>query len=363
MSYRKLISALVFAAFGFCFSGEARAQGCDNPDFCFDFGDFPSTIDNITGSHVQCDLQSGGSSNPFNTLDIGTGLGTATGTFTQTGTATCTQFPDTGPKKSLGICAFELTMTGVTTSACNTANNSFNASAFCQDSSLTVTGKITCPPDSANVMNLGIAGITRNRNKCEAVFPNGDSTGLPAGKVLDLTVTTEGLPLQCQGPFVAISKVKERWCNSGNFLDSAVDCTPPSGVTRRSTENVASAVPFDFDVQQTVNTSPTNCKGGKSIDKGGARVDILGSGTFNVANVNLPLLSCEGAQLHDCTPGDLNGDGFSDLACQVATCPTFGPALGALPRNPDGTVTATCTGQLNSETVILGIADVSVSPK
>src|SRR2546422_3115085 len=86
MSYRKLISALVFVVFGFCFSEAARAQeGCDNPDFCFDFG-FPSTIDNITGSHVQCDLQSGGSSNPFNTLDIGTGgLGTATATFAQTG--------------------------------------------------------------------------------------------------------------------------------------------------------------------------------------------------------------------------------------------------------------------------------------
>ena len=72
MSYRKLISALVFVAFGFCFSGEARAQGCDNPDFCFDFG-IPSTVDNITGSSVKCELQPGGASQPFNTLDIGTG--------------------------------------------------------------------------------------------------------------------------------------------------------------------------------------------------------------------------------------------------------------------------------------------------
>ena len=54
MSYRKLISALVFVAFGFCFSETARAQDCNNPDFCFDFG-IPVTVDNITGSSITCD--------------------------------------------------------------------------------------------------------------------------------------------------------------------------------------------------------------------------------------------------------------------------------------------------------------------
>src|SRR5262249_23683628 len=148
----------------------------------------------------------------------------------------------------------------------------------------------------------------------------------------------------------------KRWCNSGDFANSPVDCTPPSGVTRRSGEVATSAVPFNFDVQQTVNTSPTNCKGGKSIDKGGATVHIFGSSTFDVALVDLLISppSCEGAPLTGCTTSNANGDGFPDLTCNVATCPTFGPTLGKLPRNPDGTVTATCTGQLTSGTKALG---------
>src|ERR1041385_4491414 len=75
MFLRKLLSALVFAAFGLWFSGPATAQeefNCDNPDFCFDFG-IPSTIDNITGSSVECVLNPGGASNPINTLHISTG--------------------------------------------------------------------------------------------------------------------------------------------------------------------------------------------------------------------------------------------------------------------------------------------------
>src|SRR4029077_515480 len=67
MIYRKLISVLVFAVFGFCFSRAATAQdfSCDNPDFCFDFG-IPVTVDNITGSSVSCVLNPGGASDPFN---------------------------------------------------------------------------------------------------------------------------------------------------------------------------------------------------------------------------------------------------------------------------------------------------------
>jgi len=363
MYYRTLISALVFAAFGFCFSGEARAQGCDNPDFCFDFG-IPSVFDNFTGSSVQCEIAPGGASQPFNNLDIGTGLGTATATFTQTGTATCTHLPD---KKDLGACTFELTWEGVTTSKC-TANNSFTAAAFCQDNSLTVNGTITCA--SSGVMNLGIAGMTRNRNQCETVFPllkQGNTVILPAGKVLDLGITTDGSTGACEGPFVAISNVKERYCNSGDFSNGAVDCTPSVGPTRTTTPASTvqtSAVPFDFDVPQTVNVSPTFCKGGKAIDKGQAKINILGSNTFNVNNIDqTPPIQCEGAPLSCDAPVDLNGDGFLDLPCRVNTCPAFGPNLGQLERNADRTVTATCTGQLNSGTQILGIADVDVSPK
>src|SRR6266540_5583057 len=94
MTYKKLISALVFAAFGFCFTEAARAD-CDNPDFCFDWG-IPSTDTNITGSSVICTLQPGGST-PNNILDIGNGLGTASATFTQTGTGDCTYTPNVGP--------------------------------------------------------------------------------------------------------------------------------------------------------------------------------------------------------------------------------------------------------------------------
>lgn len=352
MSYKNLISALVFAAFGFCLSEAAKAQECDNPDFCFDFG-FPSTIDNLTGSHVLCDLDSGGS-NPNNTLDIGAGFGTATATFTQTGTANCTYYPDVGSSTDLGTCAFNLAMTGVTTSACTAATKSFTAGAFCQDGSLTVTGTLTCPPGSTNIMNLGIAGMTRNRHNCETVFPSGDSTGLPAGKVLDFTINTDSST--CTGPYSAISPIKERWCNSGDLLDSAVDCTPSSGPIRASTQVATSAVPFDLNVRQSVNTSL--CSGGGTKDKGQANIDIYGSNAFNVNNIdvknNANPLACEGQTLVCGKASDLNGDGFLDLPCQAVTCPIFGPALGDLPLNPDGTVTVTCTGQLKFGTAILG---------
>ena len=362
MSYRKLISALVFAAFGFWFSGEARAQGCDNPDFCWDFG-IPSVVDNITGSSVKCVLDPGGASQPFNTLDIGTGPGTADATFTQTGTATCTHLPN-GPSNE--TCAFELTMAGVTTSTCTTSN-SFNAGAFCQDNSLTVTGKITCP---SGVMNLGIAGMPLNKNQCEAVFPllkQGNTVILPAGKVLAMSITTDGSTGACKGPFVAISNVAERYCNSGDLTNGAVDCTPQAGPTRTTTPETTvqtSVVPFDFDVPQTVNTSPTFCKDRKAIDKGAAKLNIFGSNFFDVDNVDQGSLLCAGASLACDPAADLNGDGILDLPCRVNTCPAFGPNLGLLPRNDDRTVTATCTGKLNSSgTPILGMADVDVSPK
>lgn len=368
MSYRKLISALVFVAFGFCFSETARAQDCNNPDFCFDFG-IPVTVDNITGSSITCDLQPGGASEPFNNLDIGSGLGTSTATFTQTGTAKCTQVPDVGAKFPLGTCAFNLTMTRVTTSSCDTESNSFNASLRCQDivggggptltSTITptVTGTITCPPGSGNVINLGVAGITgTGTDTCENVFPAGN--GLLAGQVLDLTVTTKG---QCQGAYVSISSLKERYCNGG-FVNGPVDCTPIEGPTRTTnpaTTILPTAMTFDFDVRQTVNTKP--CKGPN--DQGNANIDILGSNSFDVADMNVSSVRCEGAPLFQCMTKDTNHDGIPDLACKVNTCPTFGPALGKLEKNPDGrTVTAICTGLLKSGQAIQGLDDVRVTP-
>jgi hypothetical protein len=359
MSYKKLISAVIIAAFGFCFSDTARAD-CDNPDFCWDFG-IPSPVDNITGSSVKCDLEPGGVSQPFNTL--AGGLNSNTGKFTQTGTATCTHLPDNA---DLGTCDFNLTWTGVSISSC--ANNSFTAGASCTDlfgGGLDVTGTVTCPGTPPKVMQLGFGGLTQNQ--CNQVFPQikqKNTVILPAGKVLDLTITTEGSA--CTGPFVAISNVKERYCNDG-FSGMGVDCTPtggPGGTTTEATTVNPSAVPFDFTVTQTVNTSPTFCKGGKSIDKGQATVSIFGAAnTFDVANINQSSLECEGAPLTCGTPTDLNNDGILDLPCRVNTCPTFGPALGQLPRIAPGVVSATCTGQLNSGTQILGIADVDVSPK
>ena len=181
MFYRKLISALVFAAFGFCFSGAAIAQDCNNPDFCWDFG-IPVTVDNFTGSSVSCVLDPGGAGDPFNTVHLSTGPYDPP-TFTQKGTATCTQFPDEGPSIPLGTCTFDLTWTGVRLSSCDPKTNSFNASLFCQDIgggggptvtgkiTPTVTGQITCP-DSKQVIELGIAGITGiGRDTCADVFP------------------------------------------------------------------------------------------------------------------------------------------------------------------------------------------------
>jgi hypothetical protein len=195
----------------------------------------------------------------------------------------------------------------------------------------------------------------RNKNNCENVFPA--VTGfLPAGKVLDLSIRTQGSPAgSCTGPFVAISDVKERWCNSGvnpitgNFIDGPVNCVLATGVKLTSQEANASAVPFDFNVRQTVNTSP--CTGGGNQDAGKATIDIFGSNTFTVANVDRNSLSCGGSldpkdlvPLTNCTESNVNDDGFPDLSCQVATCPVFGPSLA----NPDADfVTAFCTGRLN----------------
>jgi hypothetical protein len=362
---RTVISALVFAAFGFCFFGQARAQDCNNPDFCFDWG-IPVAVDNFTGSSVECVLDPGGASNPFNTLDIGSGLGGPNGTFHQTGTATCKHKPD---NISLGACTFELTWTGVSLSSCT--DNTFSATALCKNiigegyspASATVTGTIECGPKT---MNLGIAGIANTyAENCTTVFP--PDANLSAGQVLNFTITTEGP--QCTGAFVAISDVKERYCNSGepSNYPGAVDCTP-GGSTRRTTNPdttaLTSVVPFDFDVRQTVNVKP--CNGDN--DKGNANIDILGSASFDVASATV--LACGGsvepgdlAPLSDCKTQDVNHDGFPDLACKVDTCPVFQEALGALPRNDDGTVTATCTGQLQSGTGILGFADVKVTPK
>jgi len=387
MTYRNLISAVIIAVFGFCFAGEARAQeGCDNPDFCFDFG-IPSTVDNFTGSNVQCTLLPGGASDPINKLDIGT-LGQPTAIFTQDGTADCTYKPDVGPAKDLGICQFHLEMRGVTTTTCNTATNSFTASAFCQDNTLQVDGFITgCSnvPDPTKALKLGIGGAmatngstARNKNNCENVFPADPTvTGLPAGKVLDLTIRTQGTAADaCAGPFVAISNVKERWCNggvnpiTGDFTDASVNCVSPTGFKQTSREAIASAVPFDFNVRQTVNTSP--CSGGGKKDVGKANIDIFGGKNFITANVDTNSLFCGGSldpnavhpptQLKNCTPSNVTDDGFPDLSCQVATCPDFGPSLA---NATEEFVTAFCTGRLNpppggkpgTGTQILGIDD------
>ena len=363
MSYRKLISALVFAAFSFYFIEAARAQSCDNPDFCFDFG-IPVTVDNFTGSSITCDLQPGGASQPFNNLDIGAGgFNSNTGTFTQTGTAICKRLPD---KFELGTCAFELTWTGVSISSCDPESHSFNASLFCQNIgggggptvtgtiTPTVTGTITCP-SSKNVIQLGIPGM--GSDTCTNVFPARTDIGLLAGQVLDLTVTTKGV---CTGPFVSISSLKERYCNGG-FNNELFDCGPEGNTrtTNPATTVLPTAMTFDFDVRQTVNTKP--CKGPN--DQGNANIDILGSNSFDVADMNVSSVRCEGAPLFQCMTKDTNHDGIPDLACKVNTCPTFGPALGKLEKNPDGrTVTAICTGLLKSGQAIQGLDDVRVTP-
>jgi hypothetical protein len=289
-----------------------------------------------------------------------------TATFFQSGTATCTKFPDKGNPDPLGTCNFELTWEGVSISSC--VNNSFTAGASCTDlfgGGLVVTGTVKC---GANVMQLGFGGLTETQ--CNQVFKEikqKNTVIMPAGKVLDLTITTEG---SCTGPFLAISNVKERYCNSGepSSPPGEVDCTPGGGLggtTTDATVGNPSAVTFDFEVTQTVNTSPTFCKGGSPLDKGQAKVNIFGAAnTFNVANINQSSLECEGAPLVCDQPTDVSSppDGIPDLPCRVNTCPTFGPALGELPRIAPGVVSATCTGRLKSGTQILGIADVDVSP-
>ena len=385
MTYRKLIWALVFAAFGFCFSEAARAQTCDpfDPFVCFDpaCSDIcfynsippPSTMDGTTGSTINCTYQPGGT----HTLNI---INTTTGNFGEAAKAVCTHTDNSTPPKTTApaTCDFQLQMDGVTLTDC-VAGGNCHVTGFCQNvvlpgstqSGLKVTGSLTCPVGSQIcagnnpcIMNFGIGnpaapsptGHLLNNNQCNNVFP-AVSGIFSAGQVVDVTVTTDA-----DGAFVSVTDLHKRWCNSGDFANSLAECSV-SGVTLGTKEVVTSAVPFQFDVVQTVNTSPTFCKGGKSIDKGGANVEVFGSPTFIVANVDQSLLSCEGAPLTGCTTKDLNNDGFPDLACNVATCPDFGINLGKLPRNADGTVTATCTGELNNSQAILGFGNVAVSPK
>jgi hypothetical protein len=136
------------------------------------------------------------------------------------------------------------------------------------------------------------------------------------------------------------------------FTGDPVNCVLPSGAKLTSGEANASAVPFDFNVRQTVNTSP--CTGGGGQDAGKANIDLFGTNTLILANVDKNSLRCGGSldpnavhplvPLTNCTESNVNNDGFPDLSCQVATCPDFGPSLA----NPNTNfVTAFCTGRLN----------------
>jgi hypothetical protein len=366
MYFRKLISALVFVVFGFCFSDAARAQSCNifapdfDPFFCDPFD--PScacnswyyfcpncTMDSTTGSTLQCAILSGGS-NVVNK---------DAKTFAQIAEAACTHTDSTGPH-NLGICDFKLLMTGVTlSSGCGIGD--CHIEGFCTNSNLDVTGSISnCSLSPSSVMNLGIAGIQRNKNKCELAFPDGI---LPKNKILDVTFRTNP-----DGSYFQIGETKTRSCNSPNLNNSAVQCIAANtGVVHRTNEAADSAVPFEFNVRQTINT--TTCKTGDT-DKGNANIDIFGSNTIHVVDIDVSSLRCGGADplkredLQCDPPKDLNRDGFPDLTCKVDTCPNFGPELGKLTPNPDGTVTATCTGSLKppSNQAILGFDEVAVSP-
>jgi hypothetical protein len=225
-------------------------------------------------------------------------------------------------------------------------------------------------------MNLGVV-ISDPYASCETVFPG--FNGLAEGQLLDLTVKTKGSEAgACTGPYVSISDVKERYCNSGepSSAPGDPDCTPTEVLTRKTTDAttaLTSAASFDFDVRQTVNTK---CQGNK---QGNVNIDILGSATFDVANIDPDSLSCGGlveaedlvlAPLFHCMIQDKNHDGFPDLACKADACPNFAPGLVA----SDGIATAVCTGKLNpvqgvqggklgTGTGILGISDVNVTPK
>ena len=157
-----------------------------------------------------------------------------------------------------------------------------------------------------------------------------------AGQVLDFTVTTKGA--QCTGPFVAISDVKERYCNSESLSLPQERLIVPrqrdlTRTTNPDTTVLTSAVSFDFDVRQTVNMK---CQGNK---QGNVNIDILGSASFDVANVDTSSLFCGGsleaadlAPLFHCMIQDKNHDGFPDLACKADACPNFAPGLAASDR-------------------------------
>src|SRR5215471_15931687 len=164
MIYKKLISALVFVVFGFCFAEAARAQSCDpnagdfDPTFCdpnnpqcslacWIFGCPNCNMGSTTGSSVDCKLQAGGS----NVLNRNAA------TFAETGKADCTHTDNNNVMTNLGTCDFELVMSGVTLGACTPSgsNSSIRATGLCQDNGLTVAGKLTC---AAGIMNFGIDG-------------------------------------------------------------------------------------------------------------------------------------------------------------------------------------------------------------
>jgi len=195
-----------------------------------------------------------------------------------------------------------------------------------------------------------------NDNQCTSNFLA--QGGLAAGQLLQASFTKDA-----NGLYQTIGTTSVRGCNSDV---PNVDCTPPGGVNRLSDGPSPSGVPFDFNIRQTVNTSPGNCKNSTAIDKGQATMDIFGSSTFSVANIDVSSLQCNGQTGVTCGGlTNLNGDAFADRTCQIPTCPNLGPNLGQLPKNADGTVTMTCTGKLLGPAgqAIVGTEEVNTSPK
>src|SRR4030095_6899213 len=264
-------TALVVAVFGFYFFSEADAQ-CDPDDaLCVSwFFDCPNcNMGSTTGSTVDCTFVSGGA---INTVKKDPPPATTTGTFEQTGTAQCVHHPDKGPAQNLGACDFEFSMSGGTVNGCAATDDTCDVKASCVGTDPTVGGKLTC----ASRVLFFVLSKNLSDNQCTNLFPLEPVTlGLAAGQLLHASY------IKNAGLFVTIGQTRVRGCNAD---DPNGDCGPGNkGASGGSSEG---GVPFEFAFRQTVNTSPGFCRKG-DVDRGNINMDVFGSSTFSVANVDV----------------------------------------------------------------------------
>jgi hypothetical protein len=360
-SFTKLFSVVAVAALGVWFSGPAHAWGTGPTTTSFGFS-----------GHLDC------SGAPFSgTLTPGSTQAT------ETSTLKCSFFDVNSVYQGTGTFKFNISYTGMQ-SSCNMidANTSVRTySAWCQNGT-TVSGTLTWVGDQLNPVEslpafcgtnnpcvLNVGGFPMNGNKvsskgCQTAFPaTYDANGNPIlaeTQVLRFDEIYRGSN-NCSGGSVDPQAEISRYCHSDSFDPSqpTVCIVKVNGVidVKKGDEVTSNGIVVNIDVQP--NSINTSCS---PVDNGVATATVFGSATLNAGLIDPNFLTLGGqtAQLGSCSLNDTNSDGFPDLTCKFATCPTMGPTLAGTTPNADGTVTIVLTGKMTSGTAIQGTENVKI---